>query len=99
MKFCSECGTRIVPAASGSTVSPVQPDPNATPDELKIIKIVPFGSDSSVPVTENANAAVDSTPVADIVPADEVVTKEVETAEEPVVEVFAESVEAIEPRT
>ena len=97
MKFCSECGTRIVPAASGSTVSPVQPDPNATPDELKIIKIVPFGSDSSVPVTENANAAVDSTPVADIVPADEVVTKEVETAEEPVVEVFAESVEAIEP--
>ena len=97
MKFCSECGTRIVPAASGSTVSPVQPDPNTTPDELKIIKIVPFGSDSSVPVTENANAAVDSTPVADIVPADEVVTKEVETAEEPVVEVVAESVEAIEP--
>lgn len=97
MKFCSECGTRIVPAASGSPVSPVQPDPNATPDELKIIKIVPFGSDSSVPVTENANAAVDSAPVADIVPADEVVTKEVETAEEPVVEVVAESVEAIEP--
>lgn len=101
MKFCSECGARIVPAASGTTVAPAQPDPNATPDELKIIKIVPFGSDSSVPATENANAAVitpatDSALAADSVPVDGVVVKEVETAEEPAVEVAAGSAEAIE---
>lgn len=47
MKFCGECGNRIVPDRNGATTVSTQADPNLTPEELKIIKIVPFGSDSS----------------------------------------------------
>lgn len=61
MKFCGECGTRIVPDSSGVASAPVQPDPSLTPEELKIIKIVPFGSDSSVASTDVASDTKEST--------------------------------------
>ena len=59
MKFCGECGTRVVVDMSTATTTSAQPDPNRTPDELQIIKIVPFGSDVSTPTndTQNAEAA------------------------------------------
>lgn len=84
MKFCSECGTRIIASKTDPSTAPIQPDPNAPTDELKIIKIVPFGSDSTVPTIENASAAVDKAP------ADEVLTNATETAETPVRDDVAE---------
>lgn len=48
MKFCGECGTRIVCDRNTTTSIPVQSENNLTPEELKIIKIVPFDSDSSI---------------------------------------------------
>lgn len=81
MKFCGECGNRIVPDNSGTTQVSTQPDPNLTPEELKIIKIVPFGSDSSIVpndseqktdenaatvIVENENADEVATPPADV---------------------------------
>ncbi len=48
MKFCGECGNRVVPDSNGATSVSQQPDPNLTPEELKIIKIVPYGSDSLI---------------------------------------------------
>lgn len=61
MKFCGECGNRVVPNSNGATPLSTQPDPNLTPEELKIIKIVPFGSDSSVAPTETEKKAEEST--------------------------------------
>lgn len=48
MKFCGECGTRIISDSAGPVPASPQPDPSLTTEELKIIKIVPFGSDSAV---------------------------------------------------
>lgn len=53
MKFCGECGTRIGQGtSSGSSTTPTQ---QRTPDELQIIKIVPFGNDVSTPSSEVAD--------------------------------------------
>lgn len=81
MKFCGECGTRIVSIDDETTAVSDQEDTVLTPEELKIIKIVPFGSDSSLtldsakddtaelPVAENigtASATDESTRLTDV---------------------------------
>ena len=73
MKFCGECGNRVVPDSNGATPVSTQPDPSLTPEELKIIKIVPFGSDSSVALTDaekDAEESVVANKVEDIEPVD-----------------------------
>lgn len=47
MKFCGECGSRILPDNGGTTQAPTPSPDNLATDELKIIKIVPFGNDAS----------------------------------------------------
>ena len=61
MKFCGECGSRVVPDSNGATPVSTQADPNLTPEELKIIKIVPFGSDSSATPTDTEKKSEEST--------------------------------------
>ena len=60
MKFCGECGNRVVPDSSGATPIPTQPDTSLTPEELKIIKIIPFGSVSSVALADAEKDAEES---------------------------------------
>lgn len=96
MKFCGECGNHVVPDTTGTAPAPTQPDSSLTPEELKIIKIVPFGSDSSVAPTdtekkaeesvatdsvENAEAVDAVTPSADVQDVVSVVSTEVITEE------------------
>ena len=47
MKFCGECGSRIISENAGGTPATTQQNTGLAPDELKIIKIVPFGNDPS----------------------------------------------------
>ena len=63
MKFCGECGSRVVPDSNGATPASTRADPNLTPEELKIIKIVPFGSDSSLTPTDAEKKSEESTAV------------------------------------
>lgn len=60
MKFCGECGTRVALAAPGGS-----PTPQRTPDELQIIKIVPFGSDASTSSNENVDVNQNATVVSE----------------------------------
>ena len=60
MKFCGECGNRIIPDNSGTAPVSPQPDPSLTPEELKIIKIVPFGSDASAASTDTDDSTKES---------------------------------------
>lgn len=60
MKFCGECGNRIIPDNSGTAPVSPQPDPSLAPEELKIIKIVPFGSDSSAASSDTDDSTKES---------------------------------------
>lgn len=47
MKFCGECGNRVLSDNSGTTQATAPNHDNLASEELKIIKIVPFGNDAS----------------------------------------------------
>ena len=47
MKFCGECGTRIIPENAGNAPTATQQNTGLASEELKIIKIVPFGNEPS----------------------------------------------------
>lgn len=96
MKFCSECGTRIISDASGTATVPAQPDPNTPHDELKIIKIVPFGADASVPVAED-NVANTGTASADEAAVETVEVVEVSAGEKPTPTVVPVTEQSEEP--
>ena len=56
-KFCGECGTRVAPDSSGTAPVHAQQDSTLTPEELKIIKIGPYGKDSSVAAADSEKTA------------------------------------------
>lgn len=57
MKFCGECGTRIISENAGGTTAAAQQNAGLTPEELKIIKIVPFGNEPSTAPADAEQAA------------------------------------------
>ncbi len=58
MRFCGQCGTPIDPAAATSGPLPRQTESPAIPDELKITKVIPFGTDSSVTASDTETGVV-----------------------------------------
>lgn len=58
MKFCGECGSRVLSDNNGTTQTTAPSPDNLASEELKIIKIVPFGNDAST-------APADSEPIPD----------------------------------
>ena len=71
MKFCGECGTRIIPENAGNAPTAAQQNTGLASEELKIIKIVPFGNDPSIEPTDAKQAVeekenTDNTEVQDL---------------------------------
>lgn len=55
MRFCGQCGKPVEPAApAGGAPAPKGPEPPTLPDELKITKVVPFGTDSNAADADRA---------------------------------------------
>lgn len=54
MKFCGECGSRVLSDNNGTTQTTAQSPDNLASEELKIIKIVPFGNDASTAPADSA---------------------------------------------
>lgn len=57
MKFCGECGTRIILDNAGNAPTATQQNTGLASEELKIIKIVPFGNDPSTAPADAEQAA------------------------------------------